>query len=987
MTENTEKFDYSKTLNLPETEFPMRGGLPKKEPEIIARWNEMDLYKRLREDAKGRTKYVLHDGPPYANGNLHIGHALNKILKDVITRSFQMRGFDSNYVPGWDCHGLPIEWKIEEKYRANGKNKDEVPINEFRKECREFATHWVGVQSEEFLRLGVTGDFKNPYLTMDYKAESIIAGELLKFAKSGQLYRGSKPIMWSVVEQTALAEAEIEYEMVESDTVWVKFPVIDQGLVPPTPRGGEGQKSLLDASILIWTTTPWTIPANRAISYSARIKYGLYFVESVENNFGPQMGERFVVAINLAEQIAEKAKLQIDLISELDIERDLKHVVCAHPLAGFNDYFNFSVPLLDGDHVTDDAGTGFVHTAPGHGRDDFEIWMNNAAALEARGISSRIPFTVDDQGFYTEDAPGLEGGRVIDDKGKKGDANKRVIEALIGTKNLFARGRLKHEYPHSWRSKKPIIFRNTPQWFVHMDKADVCEKGTLRATALAAIDDTRFVPAGGKNRLRAMIEGRPDWVLSRQRAWGVPIAVFRHEDTGQVIPGPEFGASDELSARIMAAFEAEGADAWYADGAKERFLDGLVNDMEKWQKINDILDVWFDSGSTHAFCLEQREDLKWPVDLYLEGSDQHRGWFHSSLLESCGTRGRAPYDAVLTHGFVMAEDGKKMSKSLGNVVTPQEVIKGSGADILRLWVMTSDYAEDLRLGKTILQTNIDSYRKLRNTIRWLLGNLAHDSGEKVALADMPELEQLMLHRLYEIDKTVRAGYDAFDFKRITKALMDFAVLDLSAFYFDIRKDTLYCDAPSNMARKASLHVLREVFDHLVTWLAPMLPFTMEESWLSRHPNAESVHLEQFGDVPESWRNDALAAKWKNIRKVRRVVTGALEVARRDKVIGSSLEAKPLVYVNDEALIAAISGLDMAEICITSGIVLSHENPPAGLFTLEDVAGVSVQFAHAEGTKCARSWKITDDVGSDPAWPDVSARDAKALHELQALGKL
>ncbi len=990
MTENAQKIDYSKTLYLPETAFPMRAGLPEKEPLILKRWQEMDLYGKLRADAAGRPKYVLHDGPPYANGNLHIGHALNKVLKDVITRSFQMRGRDSNYVPGWDCHGLPIEWKIEEQYRAKGKNKDEIEINEFRKECRDFATHWVGVQSEEFQRLGVTGDFADPYLTMAYDAEAVIAGELMKFARSGQLYRGSKPIMWSVVEQTALAEAEIEYEMVESDTIWVKFPVIALAGNTASPAEDRMFGDLTDAFVVIWTTTPWTIPGNRAISFSSRVEYGLYEMTSAVNDFGPRPGEKLVFADKLAEESFAKAKLGFNRLRTVSSD-ELAAITCRHPLHAMG--YDFAVPMLDGDHVTDDAGTGFVHTAPGHGRDDFEIWMHHSRDLEARGISAAIPFTVDDHGFYTDDVPGFgpgaEGGpaRVIDDKGKKGDANERVMKALITAGNLFARGRLKHDYPHSWRSKKPIIFRNTPQWFVHMDKDGVCAKGTLRDTALAAIDETRFVPASGQNRLRAMIAQRPDWVLSRQRAWGVPISVFRNEETGQVIPGPDFGQSDVLSERIMDAFREEGADAWYKPGAKDRFLDGLVNDPENWTKIDDILDVWFDSGSTHAFCLEKRPDLKWPADLYLEGSDQHRGWFHSSLLESAGTRGRAPYDAVLTHGFVMAEDGRKMSKSLGNVVTPQEVIKDSGADILRLWVVSSDYEEDLRLGKTILQTNIDAYRKMRNTIRWMLGTLAHDAGDEVALADMPELERLMLHRLAELNRVVHDGYDSFDFKRIAKTLIDFMVVDLSAFYFDIRKDTLYCDAPSSLRRKASLQVVRALFDCLVKWLAPMLPFTTEEAWTERNPSAVSVHLEQFPDIPAEWLDEALAAKWRKVRTVRRAITGALELERAAKRIGSSLEASPFVHVTDPDLAAAIAGLDMAEICITSGIAISDKEAPAGALTMDDVKGVAVVPALAEGAKCARSWRVTTDVGSDPDYPDVSARDAAALREFKALGRL
>lgn len=978
MTDTAETIDYSRTLYLPQTDFPMRAGLPEKEPLLVKRWQDMDLYRRLRETSAGRPKYVLHDGPPYANGNIHIGHALNKILKDVINRSFQMRGYDANYVPGWDCHGLPIEWKIEEEnYRSKGKAKpdlsDPAAMVAFRRECRAYAEHWIKVQGDEFQRLGVVGDFENPYLTMSYHAEARIAGELLKFAMSGQLYRGSKPVMWSVVERTALAEAEIEYHDYESDTIWVKFPVAG------------GSDDLAGSLVVIWTTTPWTIPGNRAVAYSPRIAYGLYEVTAADNDFGPQPGERLIFADTLAGPSAEKAKVTLNKLRSVSAE-ELGSLTLSHPLKGLGGGYEFPVPMLAGDHVTDDAGTGFVHTAPGHGREDFEAWMDHARELQARGIDPAIPFTVDDGGYFTRDAPGFgpdrEGGpaRVIDDNGRKGDANKAVIEALIGRNMLFARGRLKHQYPHSWRSKKPIIFRNTPQWFVHMDKH--LEDGTtLRSRALKAIDATRFVPPQGQTRLRAMIEERPDWVLSRQRAWGVPIAVFADED-GNVLK------DDAVNARIVEAFEKEGADAWFAEGARERFLGSRAN--ENWVQVKDILDVWFDSGSTHTFTLEDRPDLKWPADVYLEGSDQHRGWFHSSLLESCGTRGRAPYEAVITHGFTMDEEGRKMSKSLGNTVVPQDVIRQSGADILRLWVATTDYWEDQRLGKTILQTNIDAYRKLRNTMRWMLGTLAHDEGEDVPLDEMPELERLMLHRLSELDEVVRSGYDAFEFKRITRALLDFMVVELSALYFDIRKDALYCEGPSSVKRKAALQVVRHLFDCLVKWWAPMLPFTTEEAWLDRNPDAQSLHMERFPDVPPAWRNDVLAEKWRKVRQLRRVVTGALEIARADKVIGSSLEAVPTVYLDDASLEAGIAGVDMAEIAITSGIAFSRGPAPADAFRLEDVKGVAVVVEKAEGKglrKCARSWRYTADVGSDAEFPDVSARDAAVLRELRALGRL
>ncbi len=978
MTDTAEKFDYSKTLYLPQTDFPMRAGLPEKEPQIVARWQEMDLYKLQREDAKGRPLYVLHDGPPYANGNIHIGHALNKVLKDIITRSFQMRGFNSNYVPGWDCHGLPIEWKIEEQYRAKGKEKpnfaDGKEINAFRKECREFAQHWINEQGKEFHRLGVIGDFKNPYTTMAYHAEARIAGELMKFAMTDQLYRGSKPVMWSVVERTALAEAEIEYQDYESDTIWVKFS--------ETNASGD----LKGAAVVIWTTTPWTIPGNRAVNYSPRVAYGLYEVGEVQNDFGPRSGEKLIFAKALAEDAESKAKLELNLLRDVSAQ-ELASLELSHPFSGLGGGYNYVVPMLAGDHVTDDAGTGFVHTAPSHGREDFDAWMDAAPELRARGIDTALPFTVGDDGYYTKDAPGFgpdrEGGpaRVIDDNGKKGDANKAVMDELIARNMLFARGRLKHQYPHSWRSKKPIIFRNTPQWFVHMDK-ELSDKTTLRSRALAAIDATRFVPPAGQTRLRSMIEERPDWVLSRQRAWGVPIAVFADAD-GNVLKDPA------VNARIVEAFEKDGADAWFDEDAKARFL-GAEHDHAKWNKVTDILDVWFDSGSTHTFTLEDRPDLKWPADVYLEGSDQHRGWFHSSLLESCGTRGRAPYDTVVTHGFTMAEDGKKMSKSLNNSVSPQDVIKQSGADILRLWVATTDYWEDQRLGKTIIQTNVDAYRKFRNTIRWMLGTLAHDDGAQVALKDMPEIERLMLHRLSELDEVVRSGYDAFDFKRITRALLDFMNVELSAFYFDIRKDALYCDAPSSTRRRASVQVVRYLFEALVKWWAPLLPFTTEEAWLDRQPDARSLHLTQFPKVPADWRDDLLDAKWEKIKAVRSVVTGALELERANKSIGSSLEAAPLVYIAEKALADLVGTVDMAEIAITSTLDVFTDAASSDAFTLREVPGVAVvvrKSADLGLIKCARSWRYTDDVGSDPAFPDVSARDARALHELQALGRL
>ena len=947
---------YRDTVFLPKTSFAMKAGLPQREPELLKRWEGIDLYRTLRQQSAGRPKYVLHDGPPYANGHLHIGHALNKILKDIVTRSRQMQGFDSNYVPGWDCHGLPIEWKIEEQYREKGKNKDEVPINDFRKECRAFAAHWIDVQRDEFKRLGVTGDWDNPYLTMNFRAEALIANELLKFAESGQLYRGSKPVMWSVVEKTALAEAEVEYQDYQSDTIYVKFQV-----------RAASSANLLGASVVIWTTTPWTIPGNRAVSFSSKISYGLYDVTAAPDGNWAKPGDRLILADRLAEEVMKAAK--VDSFQRL-ADADPAGMMLGHPLAHLG--YAFDVPMLDGDHVTDDTGTGFVHTAPSHGADDYNIWVASEAYIKGKGIPHTIPFTVDADGFYTKDAPGFTGKRVITDKGEKGDANDAVIRALSEAGALISRGRLKHQYPHSWRSKKPIIFRNTPQWFISMSSHG------LRDVALKAIDQTTFYPPGGQNRLRAMIEQRPDWVISRQRAWGVPIAVFVNRETGEILNDPK------VNQRIVEAFTEEGADAWFAEGAAQRFL-GNDRSILEWEQVRDILDVWFDSGSTHAFVLEQRPDLKWPADIYLEGSDQHRGWFHSSLLEACGTRGRAPYDAVLTHGFVVAEDGRKMSKSMGNIVSPQDVIKQSGADILRLWVASADYAEDLRLGPEILKTNIEAYRKLRNTMRYILGAVDDfQDWEFTQAKDMPELDRYILHRLHELEGQVRQAYEVFDYKRLFALLTNFMTVDLSAFYFDIRKDSLYCDAWSSLRRRSCRTVMDQLFHCLTTWWAPVLAFTMDEVWLSRFPgDGSSVHLMQFARCPDEWAAPELAAKWDKIREVRSVVTGALEIERQvKKTIGSALEAAPEVYVSDPELLAALDGVDLAEIAITSGATLVAGEGPAEAFRLEAVKGVAVVFKPAEGRRCARSWKITPEVGSDAEFPDITPRDADAVREWQ-----
>ncbi|HZH10198.1 MAG TPA: isoleucine--tRNA ligase [Microvirga sp.] len=967
--------DYSETLFLPQTEFPMRAGLPQREPLFLERWNEMKLYERLRETQKGRKRFVLHDGPPYANGNIHIGHALNKILKDLIVRSQGMLGFDSNYVPGWDCHGLPIEWKIEEEYRAKGKNKDEVPIVEFRRECRAFAEKWIDVQREEFKRLGVGGDWSNPYLTMSYDAEAQIAREIIKFAMSDQLYRGSKPVMWSSVEKTALAEAEVEYHEKTSTTIWVKFKITN------TLDG-----DLDGASVVIWTTTPWTIPANRAIAYGENIAYGLYKVTEAADDNWAKVGDRLVLADKLAADVFAAARVagyeRVKDVLPVMIER------CAHPfrgLEGANGYWDFAVPMLTADYVTDDAGTGFVHTAPGHGADDYNTYVKYRDVFAACG-TTEVPHTVAPDSSYFPNIPFFAGERIYDDKGKDAGANEAVIKKLVEVGALIARGRLKHQYPHSWRSKGPLIFRNTPQWFISMDKPLDGKGDTLRQRALNAIEKTQWVPETGENRINGMIANRPDWVVSRQRAWGVPIAVFVKKGTNEILK------DERVNAAIAEAFEKEGADAWYADDGS-RFLKAGGYDLNDFEKVNDILDVWFDSGCTHAFALERRPDLhvRRKVDggpdqvMYLEGSDQHRGWFHSSLLESCGTRGRAPYDIVVTHGFTLDEQGRKMSKSLGNTVAPQAIIKEYGADILRLWTASVDYWDDQRIGPEIIKTTAETYRKLRNTIRWMLGSLAHfREADKVAYKDMPEIERFVLHRLVELDGEMREAYSTYDFKRVVALLNSFMTTDLSAFYFDIRKDTLYCDPISSVARKSALTVIDQTFRCVVAWIAPILAFTAEEAWLARFPNAESVHLETFPEVPSEWRNEALAERWAKVRRVRRVVTGALEIERAQKRIGASLEAAPVVHIADESLFQAVQGLDMAEICITSAIRVEQGDGPSDAFRLDEVKGVAVVPELAKGRKCARSWKVSPEVGSDPEYPDVTPRDAAALREWDRL---
>ena len=864
---------------------------------------------------------MLHDGPPYANGAIHIGHALNKILKDFVVRTRFALGYDVDYVPGWDCHGLPIEWKIEEELRAAGRRKEQVSKAEFRTACRAYAAQWITEQAREFKRLGVLGDWGHRYSTMDFTSEAAIVAEFHKFIASHQLYRGLKPVMWSPVERTALADAEVEYHDHVSPTIWVKFPVT------------EGSDAALGGSVVIWTTTPWTIPGNRAIQYGPDIAYGAYRVEALEQGlpFAPwaRPGEVLVLADKLAAEVFAAAKVAKWLRLE---SVDPQGMVCAHPLAALDPGYGFSVPLLSSDFVTDDTGAGFVHTAPSHGAEDYQVWI-------AHG-HREVPETVDEDGAYAPDVPLFGGLKVLETEGKKagkfGPANDAVISRLIEAGNLLARGRLEHSYPHSWRSKAPVIYRATPQWFIRMDTPldDAAHGGkTLRETALAAIDATAFYPASSRNRMRGMVETRPDWLVSRQRAWGSPLAMFVDRETGQPLH------DEQVNARIVNLIAAEGADAWFTRPPRD-FLGN--HDPERYEKVEDILDVWFDSGSTHAFTLEGREHTRWPADLYLEGSDQHRGWFQSSLLESSATRGRAPYDAVMTHGFTLDEKGEKMSKSIGNSVEPQDVIRDSGAEILRLWSALVDYGEDQRMGPTILQTTIDAYRKIRNTLRYLLGALAgFEPAERLPVEDMPPLEQFVLHRLWELDGKVRAAYGAYEFEPVVRAIADFCSNDLSALFFDIRKDVLYCDPPQRMRRRAARTVMDAAFERLTIWLAPILAFTSEEAWSTRFPDAGPNAMRVFPDTPEAWRDEAEAQRWRKVERVARVVTGALEVERRDKRLGAALEAAPVVYIADPELAAAFDGLDPAEVFRTSAATLADGDGPPGAFRLDDLAGVSV----------------------------------------------
>ncbi len=891
-------------LHLPKTAFSMKASLPTKEPLILEKWKKNKIFEKLRKNSKGKEKFILHDGPPYANGHIHMGTALNKILKDMITRFHQMNGKDSVYVPGWDCHGLPIEWKIEEQYKKKKKNKDEIPIKDFRQECREFAKNWIQVHIKEFQRLGVVGDFENYYSTMSYEAEAQIVRELGKFLLDGSLYQGFKPVLWSTVEKTALADAEVEYKDHTSNTIFVAFKVKNTK-----------KDFLKDSSIIIWTTTPWTIPANKALAFNGNIEYSLLEINDLDHF----KDKKIVVANNLIDSIIKSCGIENHKVLKTFKGSEFKGTICSHPFSEMN--FDYDIPMLEASFVDLEQGTGIVHCAPSHGPDDFNLCLKN-----------NIPssYTVDNAGLYTKEVPYFTNTHIF-------KADPLVIEKLKEQNKLLKDNKLHHSYPHSWRSKAPLIYRATPQWFISM------EKNSLRNKAIKAIKNTAFYPEKGKDRLLSMIEERPDWCVSRQRVWGVPLPIFINKKTKEPL------RDKKVIDRIAEIYEKEGSDCWFTDEAK-KFL-GKDHDPNDYEKLNDIVEVWFDSGSTHSFVLEKRKDLKWPADMYLEGSDQHRGWFHSSLLESCGTRGRAPFNSILSHGFVVDGKGLKMSKSSGNVISPEDILKNYGADILRAWVASSDYAEDLRIDKSILAQHAESYRKIRNTFRFILGNIQDNfqgqTFDSLEIKNLNELEQYILHKLFNLDSLVKENLKNYNFHKLYKELLNFCALDLSSFYFDIRKDTLYCDSINSKKRKDCVVVLNIILDCLLKWFAPIFVFTTDEIYSLVSKEEKNIHEHVFPKIPQKWENKILNDRWKKLFKIKQEANIAIEEKRASKEIGSSLEAELKILVDDKNF-QLLEGLDLAEYFITSKAEMIKNK------TKEELI---IEVKKTQGNKCPRCWKI------------------------------
>jgi isoleucyl-tRNA synthetase len=893
-------------LHLPKTAFSMKANLAKKEPDILKQWEENKTFEKIRKNSKGKEKFILHDGPPYANGHIHMGTALNKILKDMIIRFHQMNGKDSVYVPGWDCHGLPIEWKIEERYKKNKKNKDEVPIKDFRKECRDFAKEWIDIHIKEFKRLGVTGDFENYYSTMSYTAEAQIVRELGKFLIDGSLYQGFKPVFWSTVEKTALADAEVEYQEHTSNTIFAAFKVKST------------QKDFLkESNIIIWTTTPWTIPANRALAFNSSIQYSL--VEISDLDYFKE--KKIVVATNLLNSIVKSCEIEKFKILKTFSGSEFKGTICTHPFQTLG--YNFDVPMFDARFVTLEQGTGIVHCAPSHGPDDFNLCLKH-------NIQSK--YTVDNSGYYTDEIPFFTKIHVF-------KADPIIIDKLKESKKLLKNDKLRHSYPHSWRSKAPLIYRATPQWFISM------EKNSLRNKAIKAIGETTFYPPKGKERLMSMIKDRPDWCVSRQRSWGVPLPIFINKKTKEPLQ------DQKVIDRIAEIYEKEGSDCWFTDDSKRFLGEDYAND--DYEKMTDIVEVWFDSGCTHSFVLEKRKDLKWPADMYLEGSDQHRGWFHSSLLESCGTRGRAPYESILSHGFVVDGKGMKMSKSAGNVISPDDILKNYGADILRAWVASSDYTEDLRVDNTILAQHAESYRKIRNTFRFILGNIQDNfekqDFQKIDFDSFAELERYILGRLFHLGETIKENLKNYNFHKLYKELLSFCSLELSSFYFDIRKDVLYCDDLSSKKRKDCIIVTNIILECLLKWLAPIFVFTTEEIFNLINKNEKSIHETSFPEIPNKWKDDKITKKWKELYQIRQIVNIAIEEKRTNKEIGSSLEANVTISVNEEEF-NLLEGLDLEEYFIASEVKKIKK---------ENIDKIKIVVKKSTGKKCTLCWKILD----------------------------
>ena len=893
-------------LHLPKTAFSMKADLAKKEPDILKQWEQNKTFEKIRKNSKDKEKFILHDGPPYANGHIHMGTALNKILKDMIIRFHQMNGKDSVYVPGWDCHGLPIEWKIEEQYKKNKKNKDEVPIKDFRKECREFAKQWIDIHIKEFKRLGVTGDFENYYSTMSFEAEAQIVRELGKFLLDGSLYQGFKPVFWSTVEKTALADAEVEYKDHTSNTIFVAFKVKNTK-----------KDFLKNSNIIIWTTTPWTIPANKALAFNSDIEYSLIEISDLKD-FNDK---KIVVATNLLDSIVKSCEIEKFKILKTFNGAEFYGTKCEHPFQAIG--YNFDVPMLDARFVTLEQGTGIVHCAPSHGPDDFNLCLKH-------NIPSK--YTVDNSGYYTSEVPFFTKTHVF-------KADPIVIDKLKELKKLLKNDKLKHSYPHSWRSKAPLIYRATPQWFISM------EQNSLRDKAIKAIEETTFYPPKGKERLMSMVKDRPDWCVSRQRSWGVPLPIFINKKTKKPL------RDQKVIDRIAEIYEKEGSDCWFVDDAK-KFL-GEEYNKDDYEKLTDIVEVWFDSGCTHSFVLEKRKDLKWPADMYLEGSDQHRGWFHSSLLESCGTRGRAPYESVLSHGFVVDGKGMKMSKSAGNVISPDDILKNYGADILRAWVASSDYAEDLRIDSAILSQHAESYRKIRNTFRFILGNIQDNfekqDFQKIDYNSFSELERYILGRLFYLNKTVKENLKNYNFHKLYKELLNFCSLELSSFYFDIRKDILYCDDLSTKKRKDCIIVLNIILECLLKWLAPIFVFTTEEIFNLINKNEKSIHETLFPEIPESWKNEMLSKKWADLYQIKQEVNIAIEEKRSSKEIGSSLEAGLLIKVNEKEF-KLLDGVDLEEYFITSKVKKIQN---------QTESKINIEVRKSTGSKCTLCWKILE----------------------------